>query len=61
MAALTVRELEALEQQLDREMILAERSKACAAAAEDPQIRIRLEQAAACHRRHFGRLLSLLD
>ncbi|MDD2955100.1 MAG: spore coat protein [Oscillospiraceae bacterium] len=60
MLALTARELAALEGQLDRERILAERAKDGAAALRDPQLRAKLEMAAARHREHFSRLLELL-
>lgn len=61
MAGLSVKELAALEQQLDRERTLRGKAKRYAEEVSDPQIRAKLEQAAACHQEHFLRLLNLLN
>ncbi|MCI8553908.1 MAG: spore coat protein [Clostridiales bacterium] len=61
MANLTSRELGALEDVLDAELLLVKKYKSYAALSTDPQLRTQYEQLAGKHQNHFDRLMGFLN
>ncbi|MDR2648085.1 MAG: spore coat protein [Oscillospiraceae bacterium] len=60
MAALTQKELLALEDQLNAEQLLVKKFKSYATAAQDGQIRTTCEQQANRHKQHYDTLMGYL-
>lgn len=58
---LTVKELSAIEDQLNFEQILIEKYKLYAKACKDQQLKTKCEQIAAQHQGHYATLLSQLN
>ena len=59
-ANLTLKELSAIEDQLNCEQMLIKKYKAYAQSATDPQIKTTCEQIAAQHKQHFDTLMGHL-
>lgn len=61
MAALSAKELSAIEEQLSLEQTMIKKYKMYAKACTDPQLKTKCEQIAAKHQNHFCRLIGQLN
>lgn len=58
---ITVKELHAIEDQLNHEQVLIKKIKTYASMTSDPQIKTSCEQVAAQHKRHYDTLMGFFS